>query len=365
MRVAMRVERPARWLVLATILLAGGCFLSPQPDPPGLDGSGHEDGSTARDADVVHDWTPPPPDAAEVPADADVVGDAAEDSWSPYDRNCPTDPANGRTGASCSNDVDCGAGFVCVPEYEADDAAGLPWTDYLGGYCIPALPPGESCDVATPDSCPGGGRCVRTGGLGAPGEAHCFDACSAVSLAGALYGANCDCRDGYRCDLSFEVCIPGCTTDYECCAAWVDADADGVRDVEEMGRVDACTAYCDGHTFECVYPENPAARIGDACMIAAECPAGARCWRSAAAVRDGLPGVCLGERCDLSGRECPKGSACVAADPGVGFASFCARPCQVPGPPHFDDDPCGGGMTCAPAVFTSLVSEDGVCLPGI
>jgi hypothetical protein len=361
----MRVERPVRWSVFAASLLAAGCFLSPQPDPPGIDSGDGGDGHAGRDADVWADWEPPPEDASEGGPDAGEVGDAATDGWSEYDRNCPTDPANGRTGASCADDVDCGDGFVCVPEYEADDAAGLPWTDYVGGYCMPELPPGESCDPAAAGSCPGGSTCVRTGGLGAPGEARCFDACSAVSLAGAFYGANCDCRDGYRCDTSLEVCVPGCTTDYECCASWMDVDADGLREVEEMDPVATCTARCDPHTFECVYPENPTARIGDACTIAAECPAGARCWRSAPAVRDGLPGVCLGDRCDLSGRECPKGSACVTSDPGVGFAFFCARPCDLPGPPHYDADPCGSGMTCAAADFSTLLNEDGVCLPEI
>mgnify|MGYP001602900753 FL=1 len=150
------------------------------------------------------------------------------------------------------SDDDCGGGFSCTPEYSDSDPAGTPWTDYAGGYCLPHLPAGEPCDAAAVDACPTGARCVRAGL-----EPRCLDACSAASLAGEAYGANCDCRPGYRCDLSLEVCVPGCVADHECCAEWIDLNADDVRQVDELEPLPDCTATCDRHTFECVYAGDP------------------------------------------------------------------------------------------------------------
>jgi hypothetical protein len=277
-----------------------------------------------------------------------------------YDDECPTDPMDGRTGASCTLDEDCGPGFECVLEYTAEDPAGTPWTDYAGGYCVPLTSPGLSCAAEDGGRCPSGARCVQNFG-----GTRCLDACSVASLAGELYGANCDCRAGYRCDMSREVCVPGCTADHECCAEWIDDDADGVRQLDELTPIADCTATCNLHTFECVYAGDPAARIGDPCLHGAQCPAGANCWRTAAAEQAGLPGICLVERCDLPGRSCPEGSACVAKDPGVGFDSFCARPCDTSLESGSLESPCGRDGACVPAFFGAAVAGDGACLPRI
>ena len=358
-RIAMGTERPLRqWLFVFAVVAAGGCLLSPQPDPPGiLDAEDQHDGGTGRDGDVG-----PVPDAL---GDAAADGTDEVDGGYNFDESCPTDPEDGRAGAPCTGDDDCGSGFGCVQEYDDADPAGTSWTDYLGGYCVPIPPGGTACEIGAADACPPGARCVVTGVGGAPATARCLDACSPADTTGRLYGANCDCRGGYRCDLSLEVCVPGCTADHECCALWQDANEDGIRQFGELTADAECSAHCDLHTFECIYDGDPAARIGDPCRFGAECPAGARCWRSPEAERDGLPGFCLVERCDLPGRGCPEGSACVVKDPGVGFDAFCARPCFVDAVPGGDADRCGDGATCVPAFFDGAVLGDGACLPGI
>ena len=365
----MRVDR-AIALVLAALAWGwSGCLLSPQPDPPGMDGSTREDGGGGGDAGTdAHDGWPGEVGAdADADADADAAPDAetsdgitADDGGVNYDESCPTDPEDGRTGTPCESDDDCGYGFSCVPEYSDSDPAGTAWTDYPGGYCIPRLPPGETCDLSAAEACPSGARCVRAGL-----DSRCLDACSAATAAGEAYLANCDCRAGYRCDMSLEVCVPGCVADHECCAEWVDFNADDIRQVDELDPVPGCTATCDPHTFECTYETDPDAAIGDACTIGAHCPSGARCWRSAEEAAAGEPGVCLFERCDLAGRSCPEGSACVTKDPGIGFASFCARPCDPGAPPGSPREPCAPGAVCLPVAFDGTTSAHGACLPAL
>ncbi|MBI5500882.1 MAG: hypothetical protein HY907_11620 [Deltaproteobacteria bacterium] len=361
-------------LVLAILAWGwSGCLLSPQPDPPGMDSSGRDDAGSGGDArDDATPWDGHGEAEAGADADADADADTAADAETSdgateedgggfdYDENCPTDPADGRTGEPCESDDDCGGGFSCVPEYTDSDPAGTAWTDYPGGYCVPRLPPGEVCDVTAAGACPSGARCVRAGL-----EARCLDACSAASLAGEAYGANCDCRAGYRCDMSLEVCVPGCVADHECCAEWVDWNADDVRQVDELEPMPGCAATCDPHTFECVYVAAPDAAVGDACTLGADCPAGARCWRSLEAAAAGQPGVCLVERCDLAGRLCPEGSSCITKDPGLGFASFCARPCDPDAPPGGLREPCAAGTVCLPVVFDGTTPARGACLPAL
>ena len=358
------------WLLACVVLLAlpagYGCLLSPQPDPPGLedttDGGSRDDG-TGEVADASPDVV-----GADADADAEAAADTEDDGeifWN-YDENCPTDPSDGPAGESCDDDVDCAPGFACVPEYTADDAEGTAWTDVPGGYCVPAPDPAAGgCEPGRDDTCPVGGRCVRSSSFGALGTTRCLDACSISSTDGALYGANCDCRPGYRCDRSTEVCVPGCTADHECCATWQDANANGVRELAELTTLADCASTCDPHTFECVHPGDPEARVGDACLHGSECPPAARCWRSAEAEREGLPGVCLFERCDLPGRECPAGAVCVLKDPGTGFASFCARPCSTTAAPGSPFDECDAAGVCLTAETTAEEPLDGICLPRI
>lgn len=356
------------WLIVQAVglaVLAGqGCLLSPQPDPPGIEDA-DLDGGTGRDTggDAAAD-APLPEDA--IGADTEAGVDGEGDGFWNFDENCPTDPSDGPTGEACDDDGDCAPGFGCVPEYTADDGEGNPWTDVPGGYCLPASDPsGDACEPGRDETCPAGARCVRSGSFGSPGDTHCLDACSISSLDGALYGANCDCRPGYRCDRSTEVCVPGCTADHECCAAWHDENANGVRELAELTEVEGCAATCDPHTFECVYAGDPEARVGDACRHGSECPADTRCWRTAQAEREGLSGVCLFERCDLPGRGCPAGSVCVLKDPGTGFASFCARPCSTAAEPGSPFDVCDPATRCVPALTSAEPPEDGVCLPRV
>jgi hypothetical protein len=350
------------WLA---VLCGHGCLLSPQPDPPGIDDA--TDGGTGRDeGDTVADG----PADASADADADgageVVGDIGEDTYWNYDENCPTDPSDGPTGESCGDDGDCEPGFACVPEYSADDAEGTAWVDVPGGYCLPTPDPaGGECEPGRDETCPVGARCVRSASFGSPGTARCLDACSISSLDGALYGANCDCRPGYRCDRSTEVCVPGCVADHECCATWQDANGNGVRELGELTALDGCTSTCDPHTFECVDVGDPEALVGDACLHGSQCPPETRCWRTARAAREGRPGVCLLERCDLPDRACPPDAVCVAKDPGTGFDSFCARPCSTTAAPGSIFDVCDPATACVPAETPAEAPLDGVCLPRI
>ena len=346
-------------IIWLAVLAAQGCLLSPQPDPPGIDDVA--DGGD-RDDGGVSDTTAEADGGAD--ADADASLDAEDDTFWNYDENCPTDPSDGPTGESCDDDFDCESGFACVPEYTAADGEGTAWTDIPDGYCLPVADPGtDECEPGVDETCPVGAHCVRSGSFGGLGTTQCLDACSISSLDGALYGANCDCRPGYRCDRSTEVCVPGCTADHECCATWQDDNANGVREVAELTALDGCTSTCDPHTFECLHEGDPAAHVGDSCVHGSECPPATRCWRTAEAEREGLPGVCLLERCDLPGRECPEGSVCVEKDPGTGFASFCARPCSTAAEPGSSFDVCDPAASCVTAETPAEDPLDGICLP--
>jgi hypothetical protein len=361
----LRSVRPS--LLLALLGMSLSCILSPQPDPPGGSDGDREDATTRPDAgpeEAGGDVTAPD-------ADADADGDATADDWAwgdapdavdGVDDWCATDPDDGPTGEPCEDGEDCDPGFTCLPQYQATDPSGSPWTDYAGGYCVPEAVPGDACSPEEPGSCPGGARCVRFGPVGPAGVPQCLDACSATDADGRFHPTNCDCRNGYRCDRSFEVCVPGCLTNEDCCVTWVDADADGVRQYEELSSVEGCVAACDRLTFECVFAGDADARVGDACLHGSQCAPGARCWMRPGAERRGTPGVCLVERCDAADRPCPEGSACVADAAATGFAGYCGRPCSTGAAPGAEGS-CPEGLSCTAVSFAVAVDGDGACLP--
>jgi hypothetical protein len=351
-----------RWIALIVLFvpLAGpGCFLSPQPDPPGWDDVGGSDASdvAARDDKMSEGG------ADSAPGD---VYDGGMDDGAGYDERCPNDPESGRVGGACAEDRDCGDGYACIVEVTAEDGMGGFFTDYAGGYCAPVVPGGgefATCVVGEEGACDLGARCIPVGPVTAGPAGRCRDACAVADVAGVPYPANCDCREGYRCDLSLEVCVPGCLRDADCCLEWIDGNGDGVRAAEELAAISECIGVCNPFTFRCEYPGDSEAAIGDDCWHDSECPAGATCWALPGSERNGLPGVCLLERCDLAGRDCPVGAACVEGLPLLGLPPFCGRPCRIgagPGEPGFA---CGVGTTCVSVVLPDPDDGDGVCLP--
>ncbi len=248
-------------------------------------------------------------------------------------RACGNDPAEGVAGRACTGTVDC-EGNVCA-------GSGTLGT-FPGGYCLGQTSLASSCDPQDPSTCAPGSKCVYAGVDRWGGAVLiCLDTC-AVAVEGAVQRTNCDCRDGYKCDLATEVCLPGCTTDQECCEVWQDLDADGVLDDGEVVLVPGCDGRCDAATARCVYVPPAGVTIGAPCQHDSECPADAYCARRSW-VPDPANGMCMLERCDLAGRACDAGSTCADLGSESQPWDVCVRGCIV------GTTPADAGYRCAPS----------------
>jgi hypothetical protein len=195
---------------------------------------------------------------------------------------------------------------------------------------------------------------------------------------------NCDCRDGYACEIMDEVCMSGCSNDKQCCEIW----HDGVGGAKDYVRQDAevvdlpaseCTDTCNRCTYACTQMGCPGAacHMGDACEHDSDCPAQSRCISEFQTRGAFVGGMCIKDRCDLSGRGCPVGSGCVNLGSGTDPWDICAVPCTattVPGEagyPCRDIDPPGpsvGDYACMPLRVTmwidGVTTDDGWCWAG-
>ena len=196
-----------------------------------------------------------------------------------------------------------------------------------------------------------------------------------------------DCRAGYDCLLTQEVCFLGCQSDDECrigreetngvpglqtpdtCAA----DAGAACTPADCGEVtpadpDACAtptanfdrlvydtasaAICDPNTSRCTgAPSNPSATGGDTCTQDTDCEAEGFCIEEDEETGSWAGGTCTKFRCDLAGNECAGDAVCQEAGVGV-FA--CLEGCTV-----------GGFDTASdPATWVAEGSTQGTCREG-
>jgi hypothetical protein len=193
------------------------------------------------------------------------------------------------------------------------------------------------------------------------------------------------------------VCLPGCSTDEECCQVWVDGNGNGYRGPGEVFFDDDCTNWCDGDdsgeypdddcraSFQCINEGDPSADYDSECLFDSDCPPQARCLNEHQYADDdtGEPyypgGMCIKDRCDLVGRGCDGAAECVnLGSPGDPFFA-CIHACQVGFGPGDPSNPCrdcaGSDPDCVPYTCTPMPPEswhgpgstvnDGICLPAI
>lgn len=316
------------------------------------------------EAEAEAEVTPDVEDVPDVEAEAEITDPCGATS-------CPNDPVDGPIGTPCLDDPDCESGFTCSKE-SIDVYADEQYINDLGGYCMTWGFGPAGCDPDVADSCPRGSGCIYMGENPTTGQLAygCMDLCSAASSSGVPWTNNCDCRDGYECEISLEMCVSGCSHTRECCEIWHDGEGgaqDYVRQAAEVELLgpDRCTNTCDPCTYGCVNNGCPGGecRIGDPCEHDADCPANAYCISEFRACDDPdefcyFPGgTCLQSRCDLSGRECPTGSGCTdlgnADDPYI----VCVVPCEA------GTEPGDAGYPCRNTGDAGPDAGDFACIP--
>jgi len=286
-------------------------------------------------------------------------------------------------GQPCAHDGDCPAG-VCLEEeivWHEGSPYGVEWP---GGYCV--LSTGSHCSPDDPSTCPPGTSCTFIGSSSGTDIHWCLAGCRTTDTSWTPYDWNCGCREGYRCDIAKEACLPGCSSDHECCELWTRAG-------ELLVDTD-CTSWCDGDDvdeypatdcmarFSCIDEGDPSATWLSPCLFDSDCPPDAYCldeiWHTDPATGDPLypGGLCRKHACHLIGRGCGLFSDlhgdCVnlgtTSDPDYSCTPTCetacvepdstASPCHHPGRTH--------PYACRPFDPTRWfpgTSRDGLCLP--
>ncbi|MBI5488115.1 MAG: hypothetical protein HY905_12350 [Deltaproteobacteria bacterium] len=342
----------------------------------GTDESTHD---RARDAETAADDD-------EADQDGEDAPEVDEPDCTPA--SCPPEPGDGSVGAPCDSDRSCAEGLECWNEW-TDIFEGESYVSWEGGYCASSEYGTAACDPLVIGSCPEGSRCIYRGrhptyDLPAYG---CVDACSAASPTGEAWRNHCGCREGYRCSLEEEWCAPGCSNDRECCEIWQDGligEPDGRRQAGEVALRPPweCTDVCDPCTQACTLDGCPGGdcRVGDPCVHDSDCPAGGRCldeWYD-----DVAGGVCVQDRCEWAGRECPADAGCgdlaaVRPSPALRGPTTCLAPCRPgtgPGDPDFPcrdlgvgglpDEGDGACFPVEPSFWTDGTEAEGFCWSG-
>lgn len=320
-----------------------------------------------------------PPDAQDGALDLDAgrdstVDSAAADAQADSDgaRHCPL-------GLPCSVETDCDRG-PCLEENatfiggESDPIVGhpdgttrVPTTLWKDGYCLQRMaspPDAMGCDPDEPTACGDCGRCV--GIVRDSPATACFRSCTATPDDNDL------CRDGYRCDLALQVCLPGCTSDDGCRISRMDTNGDGTIDPDSGDQLVYDTdsdATCDRESWRCQHGGTDGAVAGDVCEKDSECMADGQCLTSAGS---GWPGgYCTRVRCDLEGREC-SGENSICQSRGL-ESPWCLAGCEVASGEWTEGDSasyldvtsgCREGYTCRWAGSRADSSPNGGCVPG-
>lgn len=309
------------------------------------------------------------------PGDLGEDGEAA-DARPECRAECPNDPPDSPIGEPCLEDTDCLSGLTCWPE-SVEVWDGETYTYWAGGYCASMGVGSAACSPDDPTSCPTGSTCIPFGDWMGLEYYGCMDLCSTASYDGVPWRDNCDCRDGYACDLTSGLCLSGCSNDRECCEIWIDANENGRRNAGEVTLLDAsrCLDTCDPCSFTCTQHGCPGGdcAIGGPCEHDSDCPALATCWTESWGIPGGL---CVLSRCDLVGRECPAGSGC--ANLGSIYEPYftCMVPCVSGTRPGDEGYPCRdvapagpspGDQACMPhdpSAWFDGTGADGYCYPG-
>lgn len=287
----------------------------------------------------------------------------------------------GELGGQCRGDnFECNGDLTCLGENSVPiGGPGDPIVDYPPGenesFDV-SVWPGDYCTLgltASPTVCT------------LEDDAACNDVCGACTpffsdadiclrQCRAEADTNSTCRDGYMCDLLFEVCDNGCASDDDCRVFREDTNDNGEFDPWDPDMMTGdrlvydttSTFECNPDTRRCEHPGTPGAEAGIACDDNQQCEADGTCLDEDFF---GFPaGYCSKIRCDLEGNECAGNGVC--ADLGFGVA-LCSATCQVgsgatPGDPSTylnNTQGCRQDYTC----FWAGVQDDtaGVCVPGV
>lgn len=287
----------------------------------------------------------------------------------------------GELGGQCRGDnFECNDDLVCLAETSfpvggVDD----PIRDYPPGedesFDIPVWP-GDHCTrglTASPTVCTveDEAACAEDCGACTP---FFSDADICLRQCRAEPDTNSSCRDGYMCDLLFEVCDTGCASDDDCRVFREDTNDNGEFDPWDPDTMMGdrlvydltSTFVCNSETRRCEHPGAPGAEAGLACDDDQMCEANGTCLDEEFFAFPS--GYCSKIRCDLPGNDCAGDGVC--ADLGFGVP-LCAQACQVgsgatPGDPDTylnNTQGCNDGYTC----FWGGIPNDaaGVCVPGV
>ncbi|MDH3202738.1 MAG: hypothetical protein OEM15_17760 [Myxococcales bacterium] len=276
--------------------------------------------------------------------------------------------------------TECNGDLVCLGEdFFTIGGPNDPILNYPPGenesFDIPVLP-GDYCTLgltASPAECTveDDAACAEVCGACTP---FFIDADICLRQCRAETDTNSTCRDGYVCDLLFEVCDTGCVSDDDCRVFREDSNDNGMFDPwdpetmmgDRLVYDTNSTFVCNTATYRCEHPGTPGAEAGIACDDDQQCEANGTCLDEALF---GFPGgYCSKIRCDLDGNDCAGAGVCA----GLGFGvPLCAESCQVgsgatPGDPNTylnNTQGCREGYTC----FWGGVPNDttGVCVPGV
>ena len=194
-------------------------------------------------------------------------------------------------GQPCTSDANCSSG-ICTPE--ASTTSGKQWS---GGYCT------QQCSTTT--ACPSLATCITYD----DGSSYCAASCS----------ADADCRTGYVCSTSANVCLPDCRQGWSC----------------------GTSLTCDSGTGNCVGKQ---LAIGAACAQNVDCSSGI-CTPEASTTygKQWSGGYCT-QQCSTT-TACPSLATCITYDDG---SSYCAASCSA-------NSDCRTNYVCAISV--------GACLP--
>jgi hypothetical protein len=266
----------------------------------------------------------------------------------------------GETGGPCRGDEFlCDGTGVCLGEqtltlgpvrnHPDGDETNVEVTDFPGDYCTEVLPgsfPDTQCSQQNVNAC--AALCSECVPRYSDADI-CLRACRAEA------DTNSTCREGYQCDLLFEVCDTGCSSDDDCRIFF--------NESEEWEYDTESTFFCNPATNRCENSGTPGAEAGVACTDDQQCEPRGLCLDEEAF---GYPnGACSKVRCDID----PCAGDGICADLGLGVP-LCAQGCEVgsgaiegmPSTYLNNTQGCNPGYTC----FSVGIPEDtqGVCVPG-
>ncbi|MBW2189225.1 MAG: hypothetical protein JRG93_06490 [Deltaproteobacteria bacterium] len=286
----------------------------------------------------------------------------------------------GELGGQCRGETfECNGNLTCLPQqdfvvggpddpirdYPPGESESFTVSEFQENYCTAVLPPSSpatQCGTANAQACAQEcGLCTVF-----TNADICLRGCRAEA------DTNSTCRDGYECDLLFDVCDVGCSSDDDCRVFREDTNDNGEFDPwdpvtmtgDQLVYDTESTYVCNSDTNRCEHPGMPGAEAGDACEGNQDCEANGTCLDEDFF---GFPGgYCSKVRCDID--PCAGDGICAALGLGV---PLCAESCQVgagatPGDPSTylgNTQGCRDEYTCFWGGFPD--DRTGACVPGV